>query len=185
METSSGVRQDLVKLREPRHSAVPAASAFRSSCPIRYACLSKDYWRDVGDYVGWCRSRHRKGRHHGTVIDAHAARHVGREIGSGNLLRLDRAQVGRRIECPGRAASRTTRPDCARSTGTGIRRRDSRNGVPRYRAKMGAPAWDRRRVGCTYLNGRGERIRADTPSPFLLIPVANIPSYVGRVWKTA
>jgi len=28
-------------------------------------------------------------------------------------------------------------------------------------------------------------IRADTPSPSLLIPVANIPSYVGRVWKTA
>jgi hypothetical protein len=33
--------------------------------------------------------------------------------------------------------------------------------------------------------GRGERIRADTPSSSLLIPVANIPSYVGRVWKTA
>jgi len=33
--------------------------------------------------------------------------------------------------------------------------------------------------------GRGERIRAYTPSPSLLIPVANIPSYVGRVWKTA
>jgi hypothetical protein len=33
--------------------------------------------------------------------------------------------------------------------------------------------------------GRGERIRADTPSPSLLIPVANIPSSVGRVWKTA
>ena len=40
-------------------------------------------------------------------------------------------------------------------------------------------------VGGTYLNGRGGRIRADTPSPSLLIPVANIPSYVGRVWKTA
>ena len=37
----------------------------------------------------------------------------------------------------------------------------------------------------TYPNGRGERIRAYTPSPSLLIPVANIPSYVGRVWKTA
>ena len=35
------------------------------------------------------------------------------------------------------------------------------------------------------VNGRGERSRADTPSPSLLIPVANIPSYVGRVWKTA
>ena len=34
-------------------------------------------------------------------------------------------------------------------------------------------------------SGRGERIRADTPSPSSLIPVANIPSYVGRVWKTA
>ena len=33
--------------------------------------------------------------------------------------------------------------------------------------------------------GRGERVRAETPSPFLLIPVTNIPSYVGRVWKTA
>jgi hypothetical protein len=37
----------------------------------------------------------------------------------------------------------------------------------------------------TLVCGRGERIRADTPSPSLLIPVANIPSYVGRVWKTA
>jgi hypothetical protein len=35
------------------------------------------------------------------------------------------------------------------------------------------------------VSGRGERIRAETPSPSLLIPVANIPSYVGRVWKTA
>jgi hypothetical protein len=35
-------------------------------------------------------------------------------------------------------------------------------------------------IGCY---GRGER--ADTPSSSLLIPVANIPSYVGRVWKTA
>ncbi len=33
--------------------------------------------------------------------------------------------------------------------------------------------------------GRGERIRSDTPSPSLLIPVENIPSHVGRVWKTA
>jgi hypothetical protein len=33
--------------------------------------------------------------------------------------------------------------------------------------------------------GRGERIRADTPSPSLLIPVVNIPSYVSLVWKTA
>jgi len=33
--------------------------------------------------------------------------------------------------------------------------------------------------------GRTKRIRAETPSPILLIPVANIPSYVGRVWKTA
>ena len=32
---------------------------------------------------------------------------------------------------------------------------------------------------------RCERIRADTPSLLLLIPVTNIPSYVGRVWKTA
>ena len=37
----------------------------------------------------------------------------------------------------------------------------------------------------TYLIGRGERVRADTPSQSLLIPVANIPSYVGRVSKTA
>jgi hypothetical protein len=41
------------------------------------------------------------------------------------------------------------------------------------------------RVGGTYLFGRGERIRADTPSPSLLIPVTNVPTYVGRVWKTA
>jgi hypothetical protein len=34
-------------------------------------------------------------------------------------------------------------------------------------------------------NGRGERVRADTPSPILMIPVTNIPSYVGRVSKTA
>jgi hypothetical protein len=33
--------------------------------------------------------------------------------------------------------------------------------------------------------GRGERVRADTPSRTLLIPVTNIASYVGRVWKTA
>jgi hypothetical protein len=37
----------------------------------------------------------------------------------------------------------------------------------------------------TYSNGRGERVRAETPSPSLLIPVANIPSHLGRVWKTA
>jgi hypothetical protein len=35
------------------------------------------------------------------------------------------------------------------------------------------------------VSGRGEWIRADPPSPSLLIPVANIPSYVGRAWKTA
>src|ERR1035437_4861196 len=46
-------------------------------------------------------------------------------------------------------------------------------------------ARNRRRVADTYLNGRGERIRADTPSPSLLIPVANLPSYVRRVGKTA
>jgi hypothetical protein len=40
-------------------------------------------------------------------------------------------------------------------------------------------------VGRTYLNGRGGRIRADTPSRSLLIPVANIQSYVRPVWKTA
>ena len=28
--------------------------------------------------------------------------------------------------------------------------------------------------------GRGERARADTPSPILLIPVTNVPSYVHR-----
>ena len=28
--------------------------------------------------------------------------------------------------------------------------------------------------------GRGERARADTPSPILLIPVTNVPSYVYR-----
>jgi hypothetical protein len=41
------------------------------------------------------------------------------------------------------------------------------------------------RVGRTYLNGRGETTRADTPSRSLLIPVTNVPSYVGRVSKTA
>ena len=35
------------------------------------------------------------------------------------------------------------------------------------------------------VTGRGVRIRADTPSPSLLIPVVNIPNSVGRVWKTA
>jgi hypothetical protein len=35
------------------------------------------------------------------------------------------------------------------------------------------------------VSGRGERVRAETPSPSLLIPVANIPSYVGSVSKTA
>ena len=34
-------------------------------------------------------------------------------------------------------------------------------------------------------NGRGERARADTPSPSLVIPVANVPSHVHREWKTA
>ena len=33
--------------------------------------------------------------------------------------------------------------------------------------------------------GRGERARADTPSPSLIIPVSNVPSYVHRDWKTA
>jgi hypothetical protein len=44
----------------------------------------------------------------------------------------------------------------------------------------GAGAWNRRRVGWTYLNGLGERARADTPSPSLLILVANIPSVPAR-----
>jgi hypothetical protein len=35
------------------------------------------------------------------------------------------------------------------------------------------------------VGGTGKKTRADTPSPSLLIPVANIPIYVGRVWKTA
>jgi hypothetical protein len=34
-------------------------------------------------------------------------------------------------------------------------------------------------------NGRGERASADTPSPSLIIPVTNVPSYVYRDWKTA
>jgi hypothetical protein len=34
-------------------------------------------------------------------------------------------------------------------------------------------------------DGRGERICADTPSPILLIPVMNVPSYVPRVWESA
>ena len=38
-------------------------------------------------------------------------------------------------------------------------------------------------VGAGY--GRGERLKAETPSPSLLIPVTNISSHVGRVWKTA
>ena len=33
--------------------------------------------------------------------------------------------------------------------------------------------------------GRGERARADTPSPSLIIPVTNVPSYVHRDWQTA
>jgi hypothetical protein len=33
--------------------------------------------------------------------------------------------------------------------------------------------------------GRGERARADTPSPSLIISVTNVPSYVHRDWKTA
>jgi hypothetical protein len=40
-------------------------------------------------------------------------------------------------------------------------------------------------VGTNYSNGRGERVRADTPSPVLLIPVVNIASYAARAWKTA
>ena len=35
------------------------------------------------------------------------------------------------------------------------------------------------------VSGRGERARADTPSPSLVIPVTNAPSYVHRDWKTA
>ena len=35
------------------------------------------------------------------------------------------------------------------------------------------------------VSGRGERIRADTPSTSLLIPAANTPRYVGRVGNTA
>ena len=33
--------------------------------------------------------------------------------------------------------------------------------------------------------GRGERARADTPSPILLIPVTNVPGYVHRSTETA
>ena len=33
--------------------------------------------------------------------------------------------------------------------------------------------------------GRGERDCADTPSPSLIIPVTNVPSYVYRASKTA
>src|ERR1035437_2281772 len=53
------------------------------------------------------------------------------------------------------------------------------------RRRGGALGGRRDRVGQTYSNGRGERIRAETPSPILLIPVTNVPTYVGRVWKTA
>jgi hypothetical protein len=37
----------------------------------------------------------------------------------------------------------------------------------------------------TRTSGRGERARADTPSPILLIPVTNVPSYVPRVSEIA
>jgi hypothetical protein len=33
--------------------------------------------------------------------------------------------------------------------------------------------------------GRGERASADTPSPSLVIPVVNVPSYVYGITKTA
>ena len=32
----------------------------------------------------------------------------------------------------------------------------------------------------TYLFGRGERLRPDTPSPIMLIPVTNVPSSAHR-----
>ena len=35
------------------------------------------------------------------------------------------------------------------------------------------------------ISGRGERARAYTPSPSLVIPVTNVPSYAHRDWKTA
>ncbi|HEX7490099.1 MAG TPA: hypothetical protein VF337_00155 [Candidatus Limnocylindrales bacterium] len=38
---------------------------------------------------------------------------------------------------------------------------------------------------CIFALWSGEGSRADTPSPSLLMPVVNIPSYVGRAWKTA
>ena len=34
-------------------------------------------------------------------------------------------------------------------------------------------------------SGRGERARAGTPSPSLIIPITNVPGYVHRDWKTA
>ena len=43
---------------------------------------------------------------------------------------------------------------------------------------LGAPSHERE-------NGRGERSRAGTPSPSLIIPVTNMPSRVHRDWKTA
>lgn len=41
------------------------------------------------------------------------------------------------------------------------------------------------RLTVTVGNGRGERVRADTPSPSLLIPVTNVPSYVHRASEIA
>jgi hypothetical protein len=41
------------------------------------------------------------------------------------------------------------------------------------------------RLDVTVGSGRGEGARADTPSPILLIPVINVPSYVHRASETA
>jgi hypothetical protein len=38
--------------------------------------------------------------------------------------------------------------------------------------------------GCDHV-GRGERVSADTPSPILMIPVTNVPSYVHRASEIA
>jgi hypothetical protein len=53
-----------------------------------------------------------------------------------------------------------------------------------WRLRVGRGGSEEQVVGA-HLNGQGERLRAGTPSPSLLIPVANIPSYLGRASNTA
>ena len=58
------------------------------------------------------------------------------------------------------------------------RTRASCSGLP-------ATAWRERIEWKERKTGRGERIRADTTSRLLLIPVTNVPSYVCRASETA